>query len=320
MTKITELLGIKYPIFQGAMAHISLAPLVAAVGNAGGIGFIASGGMSADEVRAEIKKVRELTDKPFGVNVMLMNPAAPEIVDVICEERIRVITTGAGTPKLYMEKLKAYDVKVFAVVPSVKLAKKMEAIGVDGIIAEGTEAGGHVGVTTTMALIPQVVDAVNIPVLAAGGIADGRGLAAALALGAVGIQMGTAFLATKECPVHENFKQAVVNADDEATTVTGRSLGAPVRSIKNAMIDKYIEMEKRNVSRDELEELTLGSLRKSVAEGNVEEGSVMAGQISGLIHEVKTCEQLIRELFESAEDIIQNLQSSKIVDRELVTL
>lgn len=309
---ITELLGIKYPIFQGGMAHIALAPLVAAVGNAGGIGFIASGGMSADELRAEIYQVRKLTDKPFGVNVLLMNPNVPEIIDVICEEGITAITTGAGTPKNYMDKLKAHDINVFPVVPSVKLAKKMEALGVDGIIVEGTEAGGHVGVTTTMTLVPQVVDAVSIPVLAAGGIADGRGMAAAFALGAAGVQMGTVFLATQECPVHENLKRALIEANDEATTVTGRSLGAPVRSIKNAMIEKYIELEKRNATRDELEELALGSLRKSVSEGDVQEGTVMAGQICGMIHEVKTCEQLIQDIIKGAQEVLQHLSTVKL--------
>jgi len=294
------------------MAHIALAPLVAAVGNAGGIGFIASGGMSADELRAEIATARKLTDKPFGVNVMLMSPNVPEIIDVICEAGITAITTGAGTPKNYMEQLKAHHIKVFPVVPSVKLARKMEALGVDGVVVEGTEAGGHVGVTTTMTLVPQVVDAVNIPVIAAGGIADGRGMAAAFALGAVGVQMGTVFLATEECPVHENLKQALIEANDEATTVTGRSLGAPVRSIKNAMIEKYIEMEKRDATRDELEELALGSLRKAVAEGNVQEGTVMAGQISGMIQEVKTCEQLIQDIIKEAQDVLQHLSTVKL--------
>ncbi|WP_249870680.1 NAD(P)H-dependent flavin oxidoreductase [Oceanobacillus saliphilus] len=317
MTKITDLLGIKYPIFQGGMARISLAPLVAAVGEAGGIGFITAGGMTAAEVRTEINKTRELTEKPFGVNCMLMNPHTPEIIDVIIEEGIKVITTGAGTPKPYMEKLKAAGVKVFSVVPSVKLAKKMEELGVDGVIAEGTESGGHVGETTTMALVPQVVSAVNIPVLAAGGIADGRGMAAAFALGAVGIQMGTVFLTTEECPVHENFKKAVLNQTDTDTTVTGRSLGAPVRSIKNAMISRYLEMEESKASRDELEELSLGSLYKAVVEGKVDEGSVMSGQIGGMIKEKKSVEQVITEIVNEAKETINALHTSPIMEKEL---
>lgn len=305
---LKELLGIEYPIFQGAMARIATAALAGPVSAAGGLGIIGSGGLTGDQLRAEIKKVKEMTDKPFGVNLMLMMHNIPELVDIIIEEGVKVVTTGAGNPAPYMDKLKAAGVKVIPVVPSVKLAKKMEAVGADAVIAEGMESGGHVGETSTMSLVPQVVSAVNIPVLGAGGVGDGRGVVAMYAFGAIGIQAGTIFLTAEECPVPPSFKQAVLDADDTATVVTGRKLGAPVRSIKNAMLAKYIEMENRNATRDELEELTLGSLSKAVYEGDMENGSVMAGQIAGMLHEIKPVKQIITDLFDEAEEVLKNLK------------
>lgn len=306
---ITKLLGIKYPILQGGMAQIALAPLAAAVSNAGGLGIIASGGFSADRLREEIRKCKELTDKPFGVNLMLMAPNKDELAQVIVEEGVKVVTTGAGNPAPFIEMWKKAGVKIIPVIPSVKIAKKMESLGVDAIVAEGTEAGGHVGETTTMALIPQIVDAVNIPVIAAGGIADGRGIVAAYALGAQGVQVGTRFLATEECPVHENFKKAVLECGDTDTLVTGRSLGGPVRSIKNPMTVKFLELERRGASRDELEELSLGSLRKAVLDGDTENGSVMSGQISGMINKITTVEEAITTMFEEVNEVLEVLRN-----------
>lgn len=316
---ITKLLGIKYPIFQGAMAQIALSPLVGAVANAGGLGIIGSGGLTADCLRDEIRKTKEMTDKPFAVNLMLMMHNIPELVDVIIEEGVKIVTTGAGNPAPYMEKFKENGIIVIPVVPSVKIAKKMEAIGADAVVAEGTEAGGHVGETTTMALLPQVVSAVNIPVIAAGGIADGRGIAAAFALGAQGVQVGTRFLTTVECPVHENFKQAVLDADDQCTTVTGRSIGGPVRSIKNSMIAEFLKLESERASRDELEKLSLGSLRKAVLEGDTDRGSVMAGQICGMCNELTTVEEMITCMFDEAQQVLNKLGNVKLVEeKELV--
>lgn len=316
---ITKLLGIKYPIFQGAMAQIARSPLVGAVANAGGLGIIGSGGLTADCLRDEIRKTKEMTDKPFAVNLMLMMHNIPELVDVIIEEGVKIVTTGAGNPAPYMEKFKENGIIVIPVVPSVKIAKKMEAIGADAVVAEGTEAGGHVGETTTMALLPQVVSAVNIPVIAAGGIADGRGIAAAFALGAQGVQVGTRFLTTVECPVHENFKQAVLDADDQCTTVTGRSIGGPVRSIKNSMIAEFLKLESERASRDELEKLSLGSLRKAVLEGDTDRGSVMAGQICGMCNELTTVEEMITCMFDEAQQVLNKLGNVKLVEeKELV--
>lgn len=315
---ITKLLGIKYPIFQGGMAQIALSPLVGAVSNAGGLGIIGSGGFSAEKLREEIRKTKEITSKPFAVNLMLMMHNIPELIEVIIEEGVKIVTTGAGTPAPYMETFKKNGIIVIPVVPSVKIAKKMEALGVDAIVAEGTEAGGHVGETTTMALLPQVVSAVSIPVIGAGGIGDGRGVAAAFALGAKGVQVGTRFLATVECPTHENFKLAVIHADDTSTTVTGRSLGGPVRSIKNSMINEFLRLERENASRDELEKLSLGSLRKSVFEGDTDQGSVMAGQICGLCNEITTVEEMITSMFKEAQEVLNNLGRITVFERELV--
>ena len=304
---INELMNIEYPILQGGMAQISNAELASAVSNAGGLGIIAAGGLSADRLREEIRKCKSLTMKPFGVNLMLMATNSDELAEVVIEEGVKVVTTGAGSPSKYIQKWKQSRIIVVPVVPSVDLARKMELLGADALIAEGTEAGGHVGETTTMALIPQVFDAVSVPVIAAGGIADGRGVAAAFALGAQGVQVGTRFLATIECPVHENFKHEVIKARDTDTIVTGRSIGGPVRSIKNKMTYAFQRLEKMNASRDELEELSLGSLRKAALEGDVQNGSVMVGQISGLVNEVITVEEVITNMFSEAQDVCQKI-------------
>ncbi|MFL2079519.1 nitronate monooxygenase [Marinilactibacillus psychrotolerans] len=307
---ICKLLGIDYPIFQGAMARIATADLAAAVANAGGLGIIASGGMTADQLREEIRKCKAMTDKTFAVNLMLMMENCGELVDVLIEEGVKVVTTGAGTPKRFMPAFKENNVKVIPVVPSVKLAMKMEELGADAVVAEGTEAGGHVGETTTMCLVPQVVSAVNIPVIGAGGVGDGRSVAAMYALGAQGVQVGTLFLSAEECPVPLSFKQAVLEANDTATVVTGRRNGAPVRSIKNKMLTKFIELEERNAPREEIEAIALGSLSKAVYEGDVENGSVMAGQITGMVKEIRPAKQIIESLFSSAEELVSNLKVS----------
>ncbi|API88760.1 2-nitropropane dioxygenase [Marinilactibacillus sp. 15R] len=307
---ICKLLGIEYPIFQGAMARIATADLAAAVSNAGGLGIIASGGMSSEQLREEIRKCKSMTEKPFAVNLMLMMENCGELVDVLIEEGVRIVTTGAGTPKRFMPVFKENGVKVIPVIPSVKLAKKMEELGADAVVAEGTEAGGHVGETTTMCLVPQVVSAVNIPVIGAGGVGDGRSIAAMYALGAQGVQVGTLFLTAEECPVPPEFKQAVLDANDTATVVTGRRSGAPVRSIKNKMLTKFIELEERNAPREEIEAIALGSLSKAVYEGDVENGSVMAGQITGMMKDIRPAKEIIESLFRSAEELVSNLKVS----------
>ena len=298
---ITQLLGIKYPIFQGAMAQIARYELASAVSNAGGLGILASGGMSPEELREQIKKCKEQTTKPFAVNLMLMMPNINEIIDVVIEEGVKIVTTGAGTPRKFMPRLTEAGVKVIPVIPSVKAAKKMEELGCAAVVVEGMEAGGHVGTSTTMALLPQVTKAVNIPVIAAGGIADGRGVAAAFCLGASGVQMGTVFLATHECPISIEYKNLIVEADDTSTTLTGMKFGAPVRGIKNELTKRYHELEAQSSTLMELEELTLGSLRKAVYDGDVENGSVMSGQIAGLVDEIRSVEQVIVDVLEEAK-------------------
>lgn len=305
-TRITELLGIEYPVIQGGMAWVAEYHLAAAVSNAGGLGIIGAGGAPADFVREQIRKAKEVTDKPFGVNVMLMNPEADAIAQVIVEEGVKVVTTGAGNPAKYMEMWKAAGVKVIPVVASVAMAKLMERGGADAIVAEGTESGGHIGSTTTMALIPQVVDAVNIPVIAAGGIADGRGMAAAFMLGAEAVQIGTRFVVASECIVHENYKQQLIKAKDIDSAVTGMSTGHPVRSIRNKMTKEYLRMEKEGAELMELEKLTLGSLRKAVVEGDVVNGTVMAGQIAGLVKKEQPCKEIITEIVTEAEKLMGN--------------
>ncbi len=304
MNRICEMLKIKYPIFLGGMAHVSRAPLVAAVSEAGGLGIIGSGGMPPDALATEIARVRELTDRPFGVNLMLMDPNIDDQVEVVLDARVTMVTTGAGNPAKHIDQLKSRGIKVFPVVPAVSLAKRMERAGADGIVAEGTESGGHVGEVTTIVLVPQVVDAVDVPVVAAGGIADGRGLAAAFALGAEGVQMGTRFLASVEAPVHENFKRAVVKANERATIVTGRSIGAPVRTIANKMAKTFARYEKEERPREEFETLAVGGLRRAVYDGDLETGSLMAGQIAGMIREIKPVREIIREMVDQATRIL----------------
>lgn len=293
-TEITELLGIEYPVIQGGMAWVADHHLAAAVSNAGGLGLIAAGGAPAEWVREQIRDAKKLTDKPFGVNIMLMNPEADKIAKVILEEGIKVVTTGAGSPEKYMADWKAAGVKVIPVIASVALAKRMERCGADAVVAEGTEAGGHIGELTTMVLVPQVVDAVNIPVIAAGGIADGRGMAAAFMLGARGIQMGTVFAVSKESVIHENYKNSILKAKDIDSRVTGRSTGHPIRVLRNDMVRRYLEMEKEGAPFEELEKITLGSLRRAVQDGDAKNGSLMAGQIAGMIKEERSCEDIIK--------------------------
>lgn len=292
---ITELLNIKYPIIQGGMAWIADASLAVGVSEAGGLGII-SGVGPTEVVRAQIRKAKELTDKPFGVNVMLMQDNADEIAHLVCGEKVPVVTTGAGSPGKYIEMWKSHGIKVIPVVPSVAIAKRMEKFGADAVIAEGMESGGHIGQTTTMSLVPQVVDAVNIPVIAAGGIGDGRGIAASFMLGAVGVQMGTRFLVSNECNVHKNYKEKVLKAKDIETEVTGNSTSHPVRVLRNKLTREYIKLEKSNSNSEKLESLTRGALRKAVIEGDTENGSVMAGQIAGLVKKEQSCKEIIEEL------------------------
>ncbi len=301
MKSLTEILGTKYPIIQGGMANIATAELCAAVSNAGGFGLIGCGGWDVDKVRTEIHKVKELTDKPFGVNIMLMSPHAEAISDLVIEEGIRVVTTGAGNPGIYLTKWQDAGIKVIPVVPSVAYAKRLARKGVDALIVEGTEAGGHIGEITTFTLVPQVVDAVDIPVIAAGGIADHRGFDAAISLGASGIQIGTVLLASDECPIHVNYKERIVKARDTDTIVTGRNTGAPVRVIKNKMAKQYLKLtEDKNVKLEELEKLTLGSLRKAVFDGNMDEGSIMAGQSAGMVKTIRPIKDILASIYEDS--------------------
>ena len=305
---ITQLLGIKYPVFQGAMAQIARYELASAVSNAGGLGILASGGMSPEELREQIKKCKEQTTKPFAVNLMLMMPNINEIIDVVIEEGVKIVTTGAGTPRKFMPRLTEAGVKVIPVIPSVKAAKKMEELGCVAVVVDGMEAGGHVGTSTTMALLQQVTKAVNIPVIAAGGIADGRGVAAAFCLGASGVQMGTVFLATHECPISIEYKNLIVEADDTSTTLTGMKFGAPVRGIKNELTKRYHELEAQSSTLMELEELTLGSLRKAVYDGDVENGSVMSGQIAGLVTEIRPVKNIIEDVVKEAKEVLKSTE------------
>lgn len=302
--EITQLFNIQYPILQGAMAQVSRHQLAAAVSNAGGLGIIASGGMTAQTLREEIRACKRLTDKPFAVNLMLMMHNIEALIDVLIDEGVKIVATGAGTPKNYMPRLKAAGIKVIAVVPNVLIAQKMEQLGVDAIVCEGTEAGGHIGETTTLVLVPQVTQAVSIPVIAAGGIGDGRGMAAAFALGAKGVQCGTLFMLAKECPIADNVKQFIIQANDTTTVVTGRKMGAPVRTIRNKMIETYLRLENDNISRDQLEQLTMGSAKKA-AEGDIENGSVMAGQICGLLTEIKSAKRIIDDMVTQAKYVMQ---------------
>ena len=303
-TRITEMLGIEYPIIQGGMAWVAEHHLAAAVSEAGGLGLIGGANAPGEVVREEIRKARELTKKPFGVNVMLLSPHADDVAKVVVEEGIKVVTTGAGNPEKYMDMWKAAGVKVIPVVASVALARRMEKYGADAVVAEGMESGGHIGEETTMTLVPQVADAVSIPVIAAGGIGDGRGIAAAFMLGAEAVQIGTRFVVSKESIVHENYKERIIKAKDIDSTVTGRTHGHPVRCLRNQMTREYIKLEQEGKSFEELEYLTLGTLRKAVQEGDVKNGTVMAGQIAGLISKEQTCKEMIEEMMGQAEKLL----------------
>ena len=303
-TDICKLFHIQYPIFQGAMAWISDSSLVSAVSEAGGLGVLATGHLDGEQCRAEIRRIRENTDKPFVVNIMLLSPKTEELVQVVCEEHVPVVTTGAGNPGRFMPAFREAGVKVVPVIPSVALAKRMEKEGADAVIAEGCESGGHVGKTTTMALVPQVVDAVNIPVLAAGGIADGRGMAAARMLGASGVQIGTRFLVSRECTVHQNYKDRILKARDIDTVTTGQSTGHPVRVLKNALTREYERLEREGASAEQIEELGRGRLRMAVVDGNTDQGSVMSGQIAGMVTKEQTAGEIIEEIMKEYTELM----------------
>lgn len=305
--KLNELLNIKYPIIQGGMANIATGEFAAAVSNAGGLGLIGAGGMNVETLKQNIDRCRELTEKPFGVNIMLMNPQAKEMAQLLIDEKIQIVTTGAGNPGVYMKAWKDAGMKVFPVVPSVALAKRMEKAGADGVIVEGCEAGGHIGEMTTMALVPQVVQAVSIPVVAAGGIAGGSQLLAAYALGACGVQVGTILLGSEECPIHQNYKDAILKAKDTSTIVTGRIGGTPVRILKNKMAKTYVKKEREGASMEELEVYTLGSLRKAVFDGNVDEGSLMAGQVAGMVQNIRPVQDILEGLVSECQEAYQKL-------------
>lgn len=302
---LCDLIGIKYPIIQGGMAWIADSSLAAAVSNAGGLGLIAGANAPVEYIREQIRKTKELTDKPFGVNIMLMSDNADALAKLVCEEGVKVVTTGAGNPGKYIDMWKSHGITVIPVVPSVALAKRMERTGADAVVAEGCESGGHVGELTTMALVPQVVDAVKIPVIAAGGIGDGRGVAAAFMLGAQGVQVGTRFLVADECTVHENYKQKVLSAGDIDTVVTGRPTGHPVRVIRNKLVRQFQLLEKNGAPLEEYEKLGRGCLARAVKEGDVDYGSVMAGQIAGLINKKQSCKEMIEEMFTEAEAVLK---------------
>lgn len=306
-TRLCDILGIEYPILQGGMAWVATGELAGAVSNAGGLGIIGAGNAPADVVRAEIRKVKQITRKPYGVNVMLLSPFVEDVMKVIVEERVPVITTGAGNPGKYIASLKSIGCKIIPVIPSISLAKRMEKLGVDAVVAEGTEAGGHIGELSTMVLVPQVVDNVSIPVIAAGGIADGRGLAAAMALGAEGVQIGTRFICSDECIAHPRYKEAILKAGDRDAIVTGRSTGHPVRNLRNRLTRKMDEMERRGASKEEFEHIGRGALRIAVVEGNIIEGSVMAGQTAGMIKNIQPVEKIIQEIISGARTTVNNL-------------
>lgn len=307
-TEICELLGIEYPIIQGGMAWVATAELAAAVSNAGGLGIIGAGNAPADFVINEIRKVKKLTNKPFGVNIMLLSPFVEEVIKAVYEERVPVITTGAGNPAKYIPMFKEIGTKVIPVVPSVALAIKMEKYGVDAVIAEGIESGGHVGELTTMVLVPQVVDAVKIPVIAAGGIADGRGLVSILALGAKGVQMGTVFVCAEECTAHDNYKNAIIKAGDRGTIVTGRITGHPVRIIKNKLAREFVKLESNHSTVEEFEKLGVGKLKIAVVDGDADNGSIMAGQISGMITKIRPARIIIEDIINGAKTTINSIK------------
>ena len=304
-TRVTELLGVEKPIIQGGMAWVAESHLAAAVSNAGGFGLIGAANAPAEVVRNYIREAKELTDRPFGVNIMLLSPFADDIARVVVEEGVAAVTTGAGNPEKYMAQWKEANIKVIPVVASEALAKRMERCGADAVVAEGTESGGHIGQATTMTLVPQVVDAVSIPVIAAGGIADGRGFAAAMMLGAEAVQMGTRFCVSDECVIHEKYKERILKAKDIDSEVTGRSHGHPVRGLRNKMTREYLKLEAEGASFEELEKLTLGGLRKAVVEGDTDHGSVLAGQIAGMVNRRQSCQEIIDEIMEQAETLLK---------------
>ena len=304
-TRVTELLGIEKPIIQGGMAWVAESHLAAAVSNAGGFGLIGAANAPADVVRNYIHEARELTDKPFGVNIMLMSPFAEDIAQLVTEEKVAAVTTGAGNPEKYMAQWKAAGIKVIPVIASVALAKRMERVGADAVVAEGTESGGHIGQATTMTLVPQVVDAVQIPVIAAGGIGEGRGMAAAFMLGAEAVQMGTRFCVADECVIHDKYKDRILKAKDIDSEVTGRSHGHPVRGLRNKMTREYLKLEAEGASFEQLENLTLGGLRKAVVEGDTDNGSVLAGQIAGMITKRQSCQEIVDEVMDQAERLLK---------------
>lgn len=306
--RLDKILRIEYPIIQGGMANIANGEFAASVSNAGGLGIIAAGGMNTEMLQKEIKICKENTDKPFGVNIMLMNPEADSMAEMIADEGVKIVTTGAGSPAKYMNLWKEKGMKVIPVVSSTALAIRMQRLGADAVIAEGCESGGHIGEMTTMTLVPQVVDAVNIPVIAAGGIADGRSLAAAFALGAVGVQIGTVLLASKECPIHQAYKDAVLKTKDNGTIVTGRIAGTPVRIIKNSMAREYVKMEKAGADKMDLEKFTLGSLRRAVKDGDTKSGSLMAGQVAGLVNEVRPIKAILEDMYEGYKKVLAGLE------------
>ncbi|WP_129597290.1 enoyl-[acyl-carrier-protein] reductase FabK [Anaerophilus nitritogenes] len=308
-SRVCKLLGIQYPIFQGAMAWISTAELAAAVSNAGGLGIIAAGNAPADIVKKEIDKIKSLTDKPYGLNVMLLSPYIDEIMELVLSEKVPVVTTGAGNPSKYIKDLKSIGTKVIPVVPTIALAKRVEKAGADAVIVEGTEAGGHIGELTTMVLVPQIVDAVNVPVIAAGGVADGRGMMAAFSLGAEAVQIGTRFVCSKECQVHDKYKEIILKAKDRDTVVTGRSTGHPVRVIKNKLAKEFDRLEKSGCSIEALEELGAGKLKMAAIDGDVENGSIMSGQIAGMIDDIKSCKEIIEEIILGMKENYQSMNN-----------
>lgn len=308
MNRICEILNIKYPVIQGGMAWVADASLAGAVSNAGGLGIIAAGNAPKEVIKEQIRKCREITDKPFGVNIMLMSPFADDMIDLVIEEKVEVITTGAGNPAKYMDRLKEAGIKVIPVVPTVALAQRMEKVGASAVVAEGTEAGGHIGELTTMVLVPQVADAVSIPVIAAGGVADGRGMAASFALGAEGVQIGTRFICSDECSVHENYKELVLKAKDRDAIVTGRPTGHPVRTLKNKLAKEYLRLEKEGAPVEELEKLGAGALRMATIEGDKAKGSFMAGQSAAMVNDIKPCSKIIEDILKEAKEIMPSIE------------
>lgn len=302
--RITELLGVKYPIIQGGMAWIAESTLAASVSNAGGVGLIAGGAAPIEYLRDQIRKAKSMTDKPFGVNIMLMSPNAEELAQLVIDEKVPIVVTGAGNPGKFMEAWKAAGIIVIPVIPSVALAKRMERAGADAVVAEGSESGGHIGEITTMCLVPQVVDAVSIPVIAAGGIADGRGIAASFMLGAEGVQVGTRFLAAEECKIHENYKKLVLEAKDTDSIVTGRFTGHPCRGVKTKFAKSLLTFEKEGGSPEEFEKITVGSLRKAAVDGNIDEGTFLCGAIAGMVNKVQPAKEIVEEMFSEAEKLL----------------